>query len=267
MKTIIIGDADGQKSMFMSTAGQLSYLQVLGFFQELNDACDFMLNNSVDLVILDINILGESGIAMGRQLRVFYPDVRLLYVTGVSTYPYVLEAVRINSGAYILTPYTSEDLDYAINASGLFLKKKKKKRVFARTFGYFDLFVDDVAVAFKSSKSRELLAILIDRHGGIVTSDQAIGTLWENRANDETTQSLYSKVGRGLQNQLDEVGAGHIVISSRGSRNIDVDALDCDLYQMLNGDEGAKRMYFGQYMMDYSWAEYRLAGLERFLGD
>lgn len=265
MKTIIIGDGDRQKSFFMSVACQLSYLQVIGFFLEWNEAWDFLPNTPVDLVVLDINVLGESGIAMGRQLRAFYPDVRLLYITGVDTYPYVLEAVRLNAGAYILTPYTPDDLDYAINASGLFLKKKKKKRIFARTFGYFDLFVDDVAVVFRSSKSRELLAILIDRHGGIVTSDQAIGTLWENRANDETTQSLYSKVGRGLQNQLDEVGAGHIVISSRGSRSIDVDAIDCDLYQMLIGDESAKRMYFGQYMMDYSWAEYRLAGLERFL--
>ena len=265
MKTIVIGDGNRQESVFMSTADQLSYLHVLGLFPEPDGAWSFLLDNPVDLVIIDINILGESGIAMGRQLRSFYPDVRLLYITGVDTYSYVLEAVRINAGAYILTPYTPDDLDYAINASGLFLKKKKRRRVFARTFGYFDLFVDDVAVVFRSSKSRELLAMLIDRHGGIVTSDQAIGTLWENRSNDETTQSLYSKVGRSLHNQLDEVGAGHIVIASRGSRSIDVDSLDCDLYQMLNGDESAMRMYFGQYMMDYSWAEYRLAGLERFL--
>ena len=34
---------------------------------------------------------------------------------------------------------------------------------------------------FKSAKAKELLALLIDRQGGTVTTDQVIGTLWEDR--------------------------------------------------------------------------------------
>lgn len=267
MKTIVIGNCDEQRVLFLRAAAQLNYLSNPTFFQEWSEAWGYLQSNDVELAILDINSLGEFGIRMGTQLRSLCPDVRLLYITGAETYHYVLEAVRINAGAYILRPYTAEDLDYAIKASGLFLKKIKKKRIFARTFGYFDLFVDDAPVPFKSSKAKELLALLIDRHGGIVTSDQAIGTLWENRANDETTQSLYSKVGRSLQNQLDEAGAGYIIVSSRGNRSIDVDSIDCDLYRLLSGSKGAAHLYFGQYMMDYSWAEYRHAGLKRFIED
>ncbi len=54
----------------------------------------------------------------------------------------------------------------------------------ARTFGYFDLFVDERPVMFKSAKAKELLAVLVDRQGGTVTTDQIIGTLWEDRPND-----------------------------------------------------------------------------------
>ena len=107
-------------------------------------------------------------------------------------------------------------------------------------------------------------SLLIDRCGGIVTSDQAIGTLWEYRANDEATQSLYSKVGKSLQKQLEEVNAGDLVNASRGAKSISMDKLDCDLYQLLAGDRRVKEMYFGQYMVDYSWAEYRVPVLERY---
>ena len=55
-----------------------------------------------------------------------------------------------------------------------------------------------------------------------------------------------------------------VILSSRGSKSINVDKLDCDLYQFLDGDETAKQMFFGQYMVDYSWAEYRLPGLMRY---
>ncbi|MCC8057117.1 hypothetical protein [Cloacibacillus sp.] len=265
MKSIIIGNCEDQLAPFFNAAAKLDYLPDPKSFPGLDEAWRYLQSNGADMVVLDINSLGELGIKMGTQIRSVYHDVRLLYITGAETYHYVLEAVRVNVGAYILIPYTAEDLDYAIKASDLFLNKKNKKHIFARTFGYFDLFVDDTPIPFRSSKAKELLAMLIDRQGGIVTSDQAIGTLWENRANDEMTQSLYSKVGRSLQNQLDEAGAGHIIILSRGSRSISVDSIDCDLYRLLNGDKEVKHMYFGQYMMDYSWAEYRQAGLERFL--
>lgn len=263
MQTIVIENRDHQQSTFLAAARQLSYLEVVGVFDQWEEAREFLLRQKVQLVVLDIQALREEGITMGQNVRAFFPEVKLLYITDADTYHYVLAAVRANSGAYILKPYTAEDLDYAVNASRLF-QQKLKKRIFARTFGHFDLFIDNVAVAFKSSKSRELLALLIDRQGGVVTSDQAIGTLWEYRANDNATQSLYSKVGKALQEQLEESGAGDLILSSRGSKSINVDKLDCDLYQFLDGDETAKQMFFGQYMVDYSWAEYRLPGLMRY---
>ena len=39
--------------------------------------------------------------------------------------------------------------------------------IFIRTFGYFDVFVDGVPILFRSEKAKELLALLVDRRGGI----------------------------------------------------------------------------------------------------
>ena len=70
-------------------------------------------------------------------------------------------------------------------------------------------------------------------------------------------------MGKSLNATLEEAGADGLVITSRGMKSIDVEKLDCDLYSLLNGDEKVKATYFGRYMQDYSWAEYRVPVLDK----
>jgi hypothetical protein len=48
-------------------------------------------------------------------------------------------------------------------------------------------------------------------------------------------------------------------------KRVDSDKLSCDLYQLLNGDEQAKKKYLGEYMSEYEWAEYKAAVLHKYL--
>ena len=70
--------------------------------------------------------------------------------------------------------------------------------VVIRTFGYFDVFVDGVPIAFRNKKSKELFALLVDRRGGFVTSEEAIGFLWEEEPVCPVTLSRYRKVALRL---------------------------------------------------------------------
>lgn len=45
----------------------------------------------------------------------------------------------------------------------------ENRTVSIRTFGYFDIFVGDTSIAFRNKKSKELLALLVDRKGGADT--------------------------------------------------------------------------------------------------
>lgn len=57
-----------------------------------------------------------------------------------------------------------------------------------------------------------------------------------------------------------------LIITARGIKSINIEALDCDFYSLMNGDESVKQSYFGYYMADYSWAEYRVPVLNRMCG-
>lgn len=137
----------------------------------------------------------------------------------------------------------------------------KAGAVTIRTFGYFDVFVDDKAVAFRNKKSKELFALLVDRKGGFVTSEEAISFLWEDDPVNSVTLSRYRKVALRLKNTLEEYGIADVVEVVDGKRRIDTEKVQCDLYDYLSGKEEHSSLFKGSYLSNYSWGETTLAEL------
>lgn len=134
-------------------------------------------------------------------------------------------------------------------------------RVQVRTFGYFDVFVDGRPIAFRNEKSKELLALLVDRRGGFVSSEEAIAFLWEDESANSVTLARYRKVALRLKNLLEEYGIADIVESVNGKRRIAAEKVQCDLYDYLSGQEEYAQLFKGSYLSNYSWGETTLAEL------
>ena len=131
-------------------------------------------------------------------------------------------------------------------------------RVSVRTFGYFDVFVNDVPIAFRNEKSKELLALLVDRRGGFVSSEEAISFLWEEESANPVTLARYRKVALRLKNILEEYGISDIVESVNGKRRIVAEKVRCDLFDYLSGQSD---LFKGSYLTNYSWSETTLGAL------
>ncbi len=139
--------------------------------------------------------------------------------------------------------------------------KTPESNVTIRTFGYFDVFVNGKPIAFRNKKSKELLALLVDRRGGYVTSDEAISFLWEEEPVNAVTLARYRKVALRLKNILEEYGIPDIVESVDGKRRIVADKVNCDLYDYLSGNCERSQLFKGSYLTNYSWGENTLAEL------
>jgi hypothetical protein len=135
------------------------------------------------------------------------------------------------------------------------------KRVFARTFGHFDLFLDNTPITFSSAKEKELMALLIDRNGGTLSPSEAISYLWVDEPADERTSARYRKLAMGLKRTLEKYGIGDIIINHNGVRSIDTSAICCDYYELLAGNVKYRHAFHNTYMTDYSWSEETLATL------
>lgn len=141
---------------------------------------------------------------------------------------------------------------------------REKSRVYVRTFGYFDVFVDDKPIAFRNEKSKELFALLVDRKGGYVSADEAISFLWEDEPTSPVTLARYRKVALRLKNILEEYGISDVVESVNGRRRLVTEKVRCDLYEYLYQGQEHSQLFKGTYLSNYSWGETTLGEL---LGD
>ncbi len=137
--------------------------------------------------------------------------------------------------------------------------------MFAKTFGNFDLLVDGRPLVFKRSKSKELLAYLVDRHGGNVSRPEAFAVLWEDTFYDRAMQKQMDVVIRSLRSTLEEAGVGEIFEIQSGWMRILPERMDSDLFRFLDGNREAIQEYRGEYMSAYSWASQTEAYLDRIL--
>ena len=262
MKTILIGEESETVGRLTREAQSEKQLEILQSFQEEREALEYAGTQEIDLAVIDLDMEKADGALVGWELRKRCPDILLIYVIGQQKN--LMDLIPLHPVMILEKPLEDEKIRYAVESAYL-LSKRKKKRIYARTFGHFDIFVDGKPIMFKSAKAKELLAFLIDRRGGTVTTDQMINVLWEDRPNDESTQNLCSKLVKTLQRELRAVGAEEMLVVARGSKSVNVDSFQCDLYELLDGNQKIKAQYMGNYLLDYSWSESQTALLDHIL--
>jgi|GEM_PF-1766196 len=152
---------------------------------------------------------------------------------------------------------------FFLDRDGRYTEIAKRRQVYIRTFGFFEVFMDQKPVFFKTAKAKELLAILVDRRGGYLSTDEAISYLWEDEPANKITRTRYRKVAMRLKETLEEYGIGDIVEVSARRRRIAVEKVQCDLFDYVSGRAGASGLFSGNYMLNYSWAEMSSAQLNK----
>lgn len=142
-----------------------------------------------------------------------------------------------------------------INENFLSGFKTGYKRVVARTFGEFDIFIDGELIEFTNHKAKELLAICIDSCGGEVTMKKATSMLWENRNYDEKVKRLYRKAVAYLNTLFAGHGVEKIFTNGRGHCHVNRNEFECDYCDVMEGKNIKETSFNGKYMSNYSWAE------------
>jgi two-component system LytT family response regulator len=85
-------------------------IEVLGEAATVKDAAQVLRSNAVDIILLDIQLRGETGFALLEQI----PNLsgQIVFVTAYDQY--AVRAFEINALDYLLKPVSQERLDLAI---------------------------------------------------------------------------------------------------------------------------------------------------------
>lgn len=74
------------------------------------EAFKYMADNSVDLVLLDIEMPGISGITALEEIKKRHPDTEVVMVTACATVENVRRAIRLGAFGFLAKPFDITEL-------------------------------------------------------------------------------------------------------------------------------------------------------------
>ena len=223
-------------------------------FSSCENALNYLTENRIDVAFLDINMRGMGGIALAEKIIELQPSSKIVFCTGYEQY--AIPAFKLHASGYLMKPISAEDVQTEIdNIKGV---RKKEKLLEVKCFGNFEVFVNGVGVQFKRTKTKELLAYLIDRNGAGMTAKQICAVLFPDDTDDNKNSAYLRQLVLDLKNTLKIMGADAVFCHETPFYRIDTSLIKCDYFSYL---ESGKPEFFGEYMAQFSWAEETCARL------
>ena len=244
-------------------------------FSNAEDTIDYFKTGKADAAFLDIQLYLSggtlNGLMLAAKIKELCPECHVVFVT--SCPEYAVDAFKLHVSGYIVKPVTREaarkELDYIImekraasNARGFVEEKEEEPKVRVQCFGNFEVFWKNKPVVFQLSKAKELFAYLVHRKGASVSMAELAAVLFEDKEDGLSVQSQIRNLVASMRKTFSSLGCPDLFNKSRGYISIKTDLIDCDYYSFMNGDSDAINEYSGEYMAQYSWAEFTVGYLE-----
>ena len=224
-------------------------------FSNCEKALNYVKDNPIDIAFLDINMRGMGGITLAEKILEFRPNSKIVFCTGYEEY--AVTAFKIHASGYLMKPISAKDVQCEIdNIKGI---RKNEKLLEVKCFGNFEVYVKGKSLTFKRSKTKELLAFLVDRNGAGMTAKQICAVLFPNDTNDIKNTAYLRQLVLDLKNTLKSVGAADVFCHETPFYRVNTNLIKCDYINYL---ETRKPEFYGEYMTQYSWADETCAMLQ-----
>ncbi len=214
-----------------------------------------------DVAFLDVEMFDMTGLELAKRLKDIHGGVNIVFATG---YPeYMGEAFHMHASGYILKPAAPENVRRELDDLRRPVKRQDDGRLRVQCFGNFEVFFRGRPLNFSRSKTKELLAYLVNRRGAVCTVRELAAVLWEDKPNSPALQSHLRQLVKDLTDTLAAADVHGVLLKRRGRLAVMPDAFSCDYYDFIHGDVRMVNAYMGEYMAQYSWAEFVVGYLDR----
>ena len=255
MKIIAVDDEQIALEGLLDVISEAAPDAELNGFEYPEDALDFVDEHDCNIAFLDVEMAVMSGVELAEQLKLRNPDINIIFATGYEEYR--KEAYDLHASGYLTKPITVEKVKKELGDLRRPIPNRKRMRV--QAFGNFEAYIDGKPIAFRYSKTKEVLAYLIDRKGALCTLSELQAIIFED---DGGHESYMKSLRRDLLETLEAANCGNVIVQQRGKLGIVPENLECDYYDWCDGKR-AGIVWHGEYMAQYSWSEYTAAMLER----
>lgn len=273
MRTIIIDDEQLALEHFERLISEFSKIEVIGSYQNSLAALQAISEYRPDIVFIDIEMPGLTGIQIAKEISKELPDTHIVFVTAF--HEYAVEAFEVNAVDYLVKPIRKERLEKTLERieqiDGTIARQNiNSNRICC--FGELTFYIDQShhIPVWRTRRSEELFHYLLHHRKQYISRDKLLEEFWPDTDVENAQAQLYSTIYQ-TRKTLEALDI-KIEIINRNQRyrlelhdiEIDVDLIRSrlqhftrlteenlhDLIQILN-------LYEGHYFQDkgYLWAE------------
>lgn len=224
-------------------------------FRYQEDLLEDAKKNGCDVAFLDIHMRGMNGVELAKELKAVNPKMNIIFVTGFSEY--TGDAMKLHASGYIMKPVTAEEVKKELSDLRFPIVPKSDAVLRVQCFGNFDVFLPNGEhVRFERSRSKEMFAYLVHRHGSSCTIREIAAALFEDEPYDKKQLNYMQQLTHAMMKSLRAVGAENVIVKDFNALAVNPDLLDCDYYRFQELDAGAVNSYQNEYMSQYYWADF-----------
>ena len=135
-----------------------------------------------DILLLDINLTGMSGVELATLIRQNDSKIRILISTAYTNKEFMLQAIELSLTRYLVKPMTNEDLVAALNKCWQEIEKSNHIELGE---GYFynpemALIIKDDRTVQLRNKEVEILEYFIQHEGVLLRYEQLEDAIWKD---------------------------------------------------------------------------------------
>jgi two-component system response regulator RegX3 len=198
---------DDEKELAESTSEYFNLFDVkTDYVQSYEECLQFLAENSVELLLLDINLDNRSGFELCKQLRQTM-NIPILFISARTSDEDILVALNIGGDDYIKKPYS---LSVLLAKEKIALKRIGSKDTQEEILhgsdqicldeGTGKVYVRDREVSMKAMEFK-LLSYLLQNKGRIIPKEELFTHVWEDSFTGDSTLNVHI---RHLREKLEE---------------------------------------------------------------
>ena len=214
-------------------------------FNDEHDALEWARDNDFDIAFIDIELHDMNGLELAKALHEIRSNARIVFCTGFTNYAVDAISLHMDVG-YVMKPIEYESIQREIDHIKTVVNTEKYLLT-VRCYGGFEVYdKSGVPLYFKRKRSKELLALLVDRNGMSMSAKDICAVMFEDDGqHDQKNMNHFYKIYYGLAKTLEEAEAQGVLLKNGSTYYVNMSLI----YQDDTG-KGSR-----SYMEEYSWSE------------
>lgn len=187
---------DDEETISQTTCEYFNMFDVSAAYVTSYDAAiKFLADNQVSLLLLDINLNGDSGFELCKKLRKT-TDIPILFISARTSDDDILTALNIGGDDYITKPYSLNVLLAKVKAVLKRCDNNKASIQEVQTnsikldHNFRQVLVDGKPVKLKNMEYK-LLRYLFENSNKIITKDELLNNVWQDKFIEDGTLTVH----------------------------------------------------------------------------